>query len=65
MSTGTEEKISLKPGGLGSGAGQLPTCGLEDAGVALAVALGKGLHHPVDLLRLPGQPKAPEELPAE
>lgn len=40
------------------------TCGLEDTGVALAVPLGKRLHHPVDLLRFPGQPETPQELPA-
>ena len=38
------------------------TCGLEDAWVAEAVAGGKSLHHPVDLLGLAGQPEAPQEL---
>lgn len=39
------------------------TCRLEHPAVALAVPLGEGLHHPVDLLCLPGEPKAPQELP--
>lgn len=38
------------------------TCGLEDAWVAEAVAGGKRLHHPVDLLGLAWQPEAPQEL---
>lgn len=42
----------------------LLTCGLEDPVVALTVPLGKRLHHPVDLLGLPRQPEAPQELPA-
>jgi len=56
---------AARQGGRGGGPGPALTCGLEDAGVALAVPLGEGLHHPVDLLRLPGQPEAPQELPAE
>lgn len=55
----------MRQDGQGEGLGQALTCGLEDARVALAVPLGKGLHHPVDLLRLPGQPEAPQELPAK
>lgn len=39
-----------------------PTCGLEDARVALAVSLGESLHHAVDLLGLARQPEAPQEL---
>lgn len=38
------------------------TCGLEDAGVAQAVAGGECLHHAVDFLSLPGKPEAPQEL---
>lgn len=44
--------------------GQAPTCGLEDPGVAQAVSLGKGFHHPVNLLGLSGEAEAPEKLPA-
>ena len=40
----------------------LHTGGLEDPGVALAVAGCEGLHHPVDLLGLAGQPETPQEL---
>lgn len=40
-----------------------PTCGLEDPRVAQAVSLGKGFHHPVNLLGLSGEAKAPEKLP--
>lgn len=40
-----------------------PTCGLEDPGIAQAVSLGKGFHHPVDLLGLSGEAEAPEKLP--
>lgn len=43
--------------------GRSLTRGLEDAAVALAVSLGKRLHHPVDLLGLSRQPEAPQELP--
>lgn len=39
------------------------TCGLEDTGIAEAVASGERLHHPVNLLGLARQPEAPEELP--
>lgn len=39
------------------------TRGLENPAVALAVPLGERLHHPVDLLGLPGQPEAPQKLP--
>lgn len=39
------------------------TRGLEHPGVALAVPLRKGLHHPVDLLGLSREPEAPQELP--
>lgn len=39
------------------------TCGLEDAGVAQAVAGSERLHHAVDFLGLSGKPKAPQELP--
>ena len=35
----------------------------EHALVLLAVMLCKRRHHPVDLLSLPWQPKAPQELP--
>ena len=41
-----------------------PTCGLENPGVAQAVALGKGFHHAVDLLGLSREAEAPEKLPA-
>ena len=37
--------------------------GLEHSTVALAVPLGEGLHHPVNLLCLPREPEAPQELP--
>ena len=40
------------------------TSALEDAGVAVAVSLSKGLHHAVYLLRLPRQTEAPQELSA-
>lgn len=42
----------------------VPTCGLENPRVAQAVALGKGLHHAVDLLGFSREAEAPEELPA-
>ena len=35
----------------------------ENIGVEFAVSLGEALHHAVDLLALPGQSEAPEELP--
>lgn len=38
------------------------TCGLEDVGVAVAVASGKGLHHAVNLLGFSREPKAPQKL---
>lgn len=38
---------------------------LEDGRVELAVAVGEPLHHAVDLLRLPRQAEAPQELSAE
>lgn len=41
-----------------------PTCGLEDAGVALAVTGRKGLHHPVNLLSFSRETKAPQKLSA-
>lgn len=41
-----------------------PTCGLEDARVAEAVAGRERLHHAVDFLRLAGESEAPQELPA-
>lgn len=58
--------VPSRAGGCGAPqAGSLPlTCGLEHPVVALTVALGKGLHHPVDLLGLSWQPEAPQELPA-
>lgn len=39
------------------------TCGLEHPVITLTVPLGKGLHHPVDLLGLSREPEAPQELP--
>lgn len=65
MSAGAEGKVSCGAGCWGDRLGQALTCGLEDTRVALAVPLGKGLHHPVDLLCLPWQPEAPQELPVE
>lgn len=47
----------------GEGAPLALTCGLEHPVVALTVALGKRLHHPVNLLGLSRQPEAPQELP--
>lgn len=44
--------------------GRLKTCGLEDLGVAVAVAAGESFHHPVDLLSFSWQTEAPQELPA-
>lgn len=41
-----------------------PTCGLENPRVAQAVALGKGFHHPINLLGFSREAEAPEELPA-
>lgn len=40
------------------------TCGLEDAGIALAVPGGKSLHHTINLLGLAGKSEAPQKLPA-
>jgi hypothetical protein len=39
------------------------TCRLEHPSIALTVPLGKGLHHPVNLLGLSREPEAPQELP--
>lgn len=39
------------------------TCRLEHPIITLTVPLGKGLHHPVDLLGLSREPEAPQELP--
>lgn len=39
-----------------------PTSGLEDSRVTLAVALGKGLHHSVDLLCFTRKSKTPKKL---
>lgn len=56
------------PSGLewrGSGSAQgSPTCGLEDAGVALGVTGCKGLHHPVNLLSFSRETEAPQKLSA-
>lgn len=41
------------------------TGALEDAGVAVAVSLSKGLHHSVNLLGFTGQTETPQELSAE
>ena len=40
------------------------TSALEDAGVAVAVSLSKGLHHSINLLGLPRQTETPQELSA-
>lgn len=40
------------------------TCGLEDAGIALAVPGGKRLHHTINLLGFAGKSEAPQKLPA-
>lgn len=40
------------------------TSALEDPRVAVTVSLGKGLHHPVNLLSLARQTETPQELPA-
>lgn len=63
MSAGAQGKVNRGAGCQGDRRGQALTCGLEDTRVALAVPLGKGLHHPVNLLCLPWQPEAPQELP--
>lgn len=63
------------PRGVSAGpARDAPTCarrpqpaltrGLEDAGVAQAVASRERFHHAVDLLRLARESEAPQELPA-
>ncbi len=41
------------------------TSALEDAGVAVAVSLSKGLHHSVNLLGFTRQTETPQELSAE
>lgn len=53
-----------RAGAASPGRGRARTCGLEHPMVALTVALGERLHHPVDLLGLSRQPEAPQELPA-
>lgn len=42
----------------------MPTCGLENPRVTQAVSLGKGFHHPVNLLGLSREAEAPQKLPA-
>ena len=49
----------------GAGTRPSPTCGLEDARVAQAVAGRERLHHAVDFLSLTRKSEAPQELPAE
>jgi len=40
------------------------TCGLEDAGIALAIPGGKRLHHTINLLGFARKSEAPQKLPA-
>lgn len=39
------------------------TCGLEDAGIALAVPGGKRLHHTINFLGFARKSEAPQKLP--
>lgn len=41
------------------------TCGLEDAGIALAVPGGKCLHHTINLLGFARKSEAPQKLPTK
>lgn len=59
--TGSCPRPSPSPAGPGVRA---PTCGLENPGVTQAVSLGKGFHHPVNLLGLSREAEAPQKLPA-
>lgn len=43
----------------------LVTGALEDAGVTVAVSLGKSLHHSINLLGFSRQTETPQELSAE